>query len=522
MLPYLLPIIPSETISSYSRSVMVFSDSGVLPHSLESEGQKIGGAIMHSVAVSLERFCEVTENKLGAPEYLLVHHTEYPYYAAACSFEASKSLAKRIISGPSLRLHLPRLRSPIELERTPQLFCPICRQAHLDEYCRTGQLTTDVLPLAKVCSLHGETFFEELPSGPKAVLIGRGDEYRRAAKRFAEMSSRLLTLSTPAAVLEFRREMRDQLCASGYLRESGMLRASQLDDAMQRYYSGSSFDIRLRQLATASQRASRSARKLIGAQARSQHPVLVVLLAMFLEDEGASPISVRTSIPQCDFDAWYPVEASSSACGRGHRRRTEYGSRIEQLLAKGFSPKRTAALLHIRVDRVYYQIRRDGLRDALTECRLERDTPKRRQQWLTALDRWHDLPKEGVRGKVPALYRWLYRHDRTWLLQHGTGVRTWKSGSKGHARPYGADAKLASRITAIGHTTRMKAPPRRCTRRVLVVESGLTEGAFQRALRWKRVALAVASAEESRVDYLYRKTRYQLSNNETLTSSLTV
>jgi len=488
---------------------MVFSDSGVLPHSLESEGQKIGGAIMHSVAVSLEHFCAVTENKLGAPEYLLVHHTEYPYYAAACSFEASTSLAKRIISGPSVRIHLPRLRSPIELERTRQLFCPICRRAQLDEFCRTGQLTTDVLPLAQVCSLHGEAFFEDLPSGPKPVLIGRGDEYRRAAKQFAEMSRRLLALTTPAAAMEFRRQMQDQLCASGYLRESGTLRASQLDGAMQRYYKGSSFDIRLRQLATVSQRASRSARKLVGEEARSQHPVLVVLLAMFLENEGVSPNGVRNSTPQSNFAAWHPVQTSPpNACGRRHRRWTEYGSRIERLLARGFSPKRTAVLLHIRVDRVYYQIRRDGLRDALTECRLERDTVKRRQQWLEALDRWHDQTKEGVRRKVPALYRWLYRHDRSWFLQHGTGVRSWKSRGKKHARPYGADAKLASRITAIGHAIRMKTPPKRCTRRVLVVESGLTEAAFQRALHWKRVALAVANAEESRADYLYRKARY--------------
>lgn len=195
--------------------------------------------------------------------------------------------------------------------------------------------------------------------------------------------------------------------------------------------------------------------------------------------------------------------------GRLHRRCTEYGSRIASLLAKGFSPKRTAALLRIRVDRVYYQIRRDGLHDALVESRLERDKAKHREQWLKALQCWEDHTKEAVRRKRPSLYRWLYRHDRPWLLEHGTGVRTWKSVGKCHARPYGADARLASRITAIGRVTRSKIPPRRCTRRVLIIESGLTESAFQRALQWKRVALAVTKVEESQADFIHRKARYK-------------
>lgn len=303
MLPYLLPIIPSETISSYSSAVMVFSGKGMLPHSLSSEGQKIGGAMMHSVVVSMARFCAATEGRLGSPEYLLMNHSEYPYYTVACSIEVAKSLAARIISESSGRLHLPRLRPPIELERTRRLFCPLCREAQLDEFCRTGQLTIHALPLVQACPLHGETLFEDLPDGTtRAVLAARMHQCRRAANRFAGMSSRLLAMSTLSLAQEFRGRIRDKLRASGFLREDGTLRASQLDDAMRRYYCDATFDIRLRQLATVSQRASRTAHNLIGAEVRSQHPVLVVLLAMFLEDEGASLLAserefVRPTMP---------------------------------------------------------------------------------------------------------------------------------------------------------------------------------------------------------------------------------
>ncbi|WP_423748818.1 TnsD family Tn7-like transposition protein [Cupriavidus necator] len=184
---------------------------------------------------------------------------------------------------------------------------------------------------------------------------------------------------------------------------------------------------------------------------------------------------------------------------------TEHRSQIRKLLERDFTPKQVAALLRIRVDRVYYEVRREGeLRLRITELRVARERMKRRRAWTRAIARWPDRTTNYVRKRRPRDYRWLYENDREWLSRHGTGVRTWSSGHKPHARPYGADAMLAGSIVRIGKAVRKKLPPMRCSRRRLVVETGLTEWEFQRALSWKRVAKAFAESVESTAEFRMR------------------
>ncbi len=349
----------------------------------------------------------------------------------------------------------------------------------------------------QVCAEHQESLIDEKRGNGRCELAaGVPGQRLDAARRFARFSRHLLTLTTAEAVEQLRSDIRERMVAAGFLQPDGRLIASQLDAEMGRYYRHSSFDVRLRTLAHDEHRASRAAHKLLSRE-RSQHPVPMILVAMFLGlDESQSDEAFATQHHDLDEGCQSKTELSQDTPHHSART-TEYGSRIRELLKKGYTPKRTASLLGIRVDRVYYQIRRDGLREGMTKLRVERKRAKERLTWVMALQRWPDRTTNYVRGRVPKVYRWLYRNDKDWLSHQGTGVRTWTSGEKSHGRPYGADAVLANRILAIGQSIREKRPERRCSRRCLVIGSGLTEATFGRALHWKRVARAMAQSEES-------------------------
>ena len=499
MTPFIPPITPAETMNSYCADVLVFGESGQKPHRLSSEGPPIGGPVMHSVAIGVRKFCSVTEGILGTPDDLIENHSIYRYHASACSTETQTALWNWLMDSTSSRLHLPRLLAPIELERTPRLYCPVCRKEQLAAYGRSGRLTYHVLPLVQMCAMHKDVpLVDETRPKKGSVLARPSTAYITSARRFAQMSARLLSLAGPEAIAEFRAELRARLVAAGFYRPNGSLRASRLDEAMRSYYEGSAFDVRLRTLATGEQRASHTVHWLLDA-VRTQHPVFVVLLAMLLDgSEIAERFGVRTVVSHECVQISRQEERTEASKPVVHSRWTAYGRRITELLRRGYSPKRVAALLSIPVDRVYHLIRRDGLWGLVNTLRMEGEREKRRHAWLEALKRWPDRSTNFVRNRVPRVYRWLYKNDKDWLLEHGTGVHTWNCAPSSHRRrPYGADAKLASHIIEIGRATCQRIPAVRCSRRLLVIETGLTQSSFEDALRWKRVAEAVTQAEES-------------------------
>lgn len=496
MTPFLPPLIPNETASSYASGVLIIDSAG--PHSLACEGPVIGGPVIHSVAVSLEQLCALTEGCLGTPKLLLVENTLFPYYSSTCDCETREQLARRLIAGPSSRLRLPRLHAPIELERTAHQYCPICREEELRKFGRHGQLTYHVLPLVQTCAKHEDVVLRDDSGERDRRALENPTRVRmNAARLFARTSYQLMQIKTPEAVDMFRDHMRETLLAAGFVRPDGRLSASRLDEAMEAYYRHSAFEGRIKCLASGVQRASRTAHAFLDAR-RSQHPVLVILLAMLLADADASTrfASRHAAADGGPKPTQKPQFLKSTAMPRA--RCTTYGRKIRELLEKGFSPRQTAGLLRIRVDRVYYQIRRDGLREGIRELSLERERTQSRKAWVAALHRWPDRTTNFVRSQVPKVHRWLYRNDGAWLKQNGTGVHTWKCVRKPHGRrPYGADAKLAARILEIGKAARAHSPATRCSSRHLVLKSGLTEQSFRNALRWKRVARAVAETVES-------------------------
>lgn len=494
MTPFLPPLIPNETASSYASHVLMLDTAS--PHSLASEGPMIGGPVIHSVAVSLEKLCALTAGCLGTPQVLLVENTLFPYYSSTCDYETREQLARRLIAGPSSHLRLPRLHAPVELERTGHQYCPVCREEELREFGRFGQLTFHVLPLVQTCGKHDDVLRDDAGGRDRRALEYPSRVRCNAARLFARTSCQLMELKTPEAAAMFRDSLREMLMANSFVRPDGRLYASRLDEAMAAYYSHSAFDGRLKCLASGVQRASRTVHALDSG--RCQHPVLLILLAMLLADADVSTrfASRKGAAGECSKPMNEPQVPKCT--GKPRARCTTYGRKIRELLEKGFSPRQTAGLLHIRVDRVYYQIRRDGLREGITELRLERERPKQRRAWLAALQRWPGRTTNFVRSQVPKVHRWLYRNDGAWLQQNGSGVHTWTCVGKWHGRrPYGADAKLAARILEMGKATRAHTPATRCSRRHLVVNSGLTEQSFRNALRWKHVARAVAEAVES-------------------------
>jgi hypothetical protein len=104
----------------------------------------------------------------------------------------------------------------------------------------------------------------------------------------------------------------------------------------------------------------------------------------------------------------------------GERRKVLHPSMLrsmEKALAKGGSPSSIAKRFGVSLTTVY-RIRRESLPllEAHKRVREQEERRKRRLQWQRAVKSSAGMTVTAIRKRQPALYAWLYRHDKAWLL----------------------------------------------------------------------------------------------------------
>jgi hypothetical protein len=508
--------VPGETLYSLGRHVFV-TEPSLFGHLSQSV---IGGPLLHSVTIPIAQFCMCTSNRYGNPTELRRTRTPINYFSASCSQRLIGRLEQRLENGGDVRYSVPRLGSPVFLQRTPEMRCSECAALVESLFGRDATLLTHVLPLVEVCSLHGLPL---LPgsSQTRADLLSRDAGHRANALTFASLSVSLLTPAEDARPdgNAVRDNIVRMLREASYIDAEG-IHAHQLDVDYTKYFLSAPVDRRLKTLAGQEHRARKTLYACLSPNS-SQHPVLQILLAMFLQETSRDSYAVlhgpfrerikkrRQVVKPCRRErSGAAAVAKAPGCGESpsaRRERTRGGRRIYELLRRNLTPKAVARILGTPVDAIYYYIRHHGLWNEIKTRRLAGLQERYRRHWTELLAHHPELGVTALRKRSPRTYGWLFRNDRDWMHANRKPTPSYSSTAKHHARPYGQDYVVARRVHDVGVAIRRATPPVRCTGARIRRASGITEYAFNEALRWKRVSAAFLTALESRSEYAERR-----------------
>lgn len=236
-------------------------------------------------------------------------------------------------------------------------------------------------------------------------------------------------------------------------------------------------------------------------QRKAVHPLRHLLIQMFLEDHssnpplrpfGSGPWRCRNpladhigdpviTVVQVHRDHGEPVGRFSCRCGYVYSLKVggkptvmSYGPLFEQRLRKcleaGTGLRATARELFVDTKTVVFQMARLGLQPKWAakpegqsrKLNVLKVRSESRVRWMELTAAYPEASKTEIRRLVPALYAWLYRNDREWLV---TNELTRKPQCKGKSRyDWSAiDTKLSGQLVAAADDIRSASPPVRVT-----------------------------------------------------------
>ncbi len=446
------PLHEEETIASYlSRSVALGS----------YQSRQLLGALLGArwrrpdplLPRGLRDLVAVTDQFSGFPSLVEWRsaHTHFQYFSAAASTSRATLLAAQMDSVGLGALRPVKALSVAEWTNLHPRVCPECRQRDVDTWGYGYIRRIDVTHFITRCPTHGvrlsplwsqRTFFHDESSRTVDDSL-----------TFARLSASLLCLAPSSRRLEVLAQAHD-------LAPKTMPRAKRLaslaEHILDRFSAGFE-DAALTSLVTQPEAAHRLAARVISERAQAFHPAIVAIVQM-LHDDGARvhPELKQRARPRerCSPDPTYPrarellsggasvtatakqlgvtvrfVRAVAREIGQPLKRRPKellphLYDRVVEMLTDGIPPKAVAVATNLSLSTIY-RVRQD-----LAEILNQRDA-KRRLVQITAHRRdWKahlasspaTSSRTALRYKARALYAWLYRNDRAWLMESTSAV----------------------------------------------------------------------------------------------------
>ncbi|HWD93552.1 MAG TPA: TnsD family Tn7-like transposition protein [Verrucomicrobiae bacterium] len=117
-----------------------------------------------------------------------------------------------------------------------------------------------------------------------------------------------------------------------------------------------------------------------------------------------------------------------------------------------------------------------------------------------------------LRRKAPALYIWLYRHDRKWMIEHSPACR--RRVPKNNRVDWGnRDAMLVEHVIAVANRIKNQpGRPRRVTVRSIGIEMGIPVVLKTRRMKLPRTKAALAENVESTEQFVLRRIDWTLNS----------
>lgn len=476
------PLHEEETIASYlSRSVALGS----------YQSRQLLGALLGArwrrpdplLPRGLRDLVAVTDQFSGFPSLVEWRsaHTHFQYFSAAASTSRATFLAAQMDSVGLGALRPVKALSAAEWTNLHPRVCPECRQRDVDKWGYGYIRRIDVTHFITRCPTHGvrlsslwsqRTFFH--------------DESTRTVHdsiEFARLSASLLRLPPSSKRLEVLAQARE-------LTPKTMPRAKRLaclaEQIQSRFRAGFE-DAALTSLVTQPDAAHRLAARVLSERAQAFHPAIVAIVQM-LHDDGvrvpserrapsrerhssvdmsprarallSSGVSITATAKRLGITLRL-AKAIARQMGQPVKRRPKElmparYDRVVGMLKAGMPPKTIAAATNLSLSTIY-RVRQDR-----PEMLKERDATRRlvqikahRRDWKAHLATSAATSRTALRYKARALYAWLYRNDRAWLMGSLSAVTSNSRRTNGRRQSHLLDAEVLPQLTTAAQGLRL-------------------------------------------------------------------
>lgn len=477
--------LPDETFFSVASRYHAISGNRLpVQTNLALFGRARGGS-QHDFPSHLKEFAERTEQRLGSAEDIATTHTILPFFLPARSDEEAKAAQDSLINslGGMLKYRLGILTSRFRANH-PLKACPACLEKDVIEHGTPYWHRMHQLPGVWVCPLHATMLHEAtlkssgvmrfgwtLPNTdtlrPVVVEFGGGAAIR-ALIDFARLASHWSKLS-PATV---------NVDALGETYRSVLLSSGRSTDRQDiaRNYCEAIAPLRvvpeLDSLPATAQAALHQINRWIFAPRGNTHPLRHLSFIFWLFRDWQSFWSIYESIAKPQGGADVPAEPSAlvapdhrkaplvelirtgtsaaaaarafgidtvtaiawaTAEGVTTRRRPkalkhEKRAELIKALMMGCGKAEAAAQHAVSIQSVTRLLRSEvGLQQAWDTARLASSRTKARSIWDQTLRAFANEGISAARRHEPATYAWLYRNDRSWLVEACASVESARS-----------------------------------------------------------------------------------------------
>ena len=400
--------------------------------------------------------------------------TLYPYHRAFITPQRDTEIRRLIGYGSGMGLKTLLGRVANRFGANPVLrYCRECALNDLRQFGIAYWHRCHQLPGVLACAVHGSALqvWHDQPSHANrhrliCPSIGIQDIHNQPMRDpmqiwLSKISATCLTSRLPAQDGETRRQLYfDAISESGFSKHNGHIDFISLADAVRNYYSDfDGFEHQFR-LLSSPQTSLAWLRSVVGKPDSAQHPICHLILIRFLFPNFAdyldlrqryarSPIKVSASThstktavsAQVLPDLIYRVELSCTEVAKklkcsvnkvltmrraaglpiAERPKRLTGPIVKEVIAllkKGRDPKEVALSVKLSLPTVY-RIRAStpDLRAKNQSARLRTDKTLYRNIWRVAIRKGSDRGISEARKRIPAVYAWLYRNDRPWLIR---------------------------------------------------------------------------------------------------------
>ncbi len=366
---------PLNTLTGESATSILVSDAAVSDEPatkhLAHLSFRRGGAFLYSVPCRLQTWHRVLGDRYGSPWDILTEHSCFPAFAAGMAPDCAARGVAQLQFGTRSRTVFPRLPALLEPGNRYGLRCAACAAEAMLVIGRQPSFVCHCLPFVSRCAGHGKLLHlaDESSTYEAGMFMPGRLRARHNSELYAACAYALLSAQSPE---DLRANTLAKLTACGYRRAGGRWNISHLTSDWTLVAREGFEDSRLTTVATSDGFPAwllRAAER----EERPMHPAWLALLNWFIARQGES----------CCIAPAKPTvrNAPSRQAGAAYR------------------PSRADIKTH-------------------------------RQQWLAHKAAHPAAGKTALRRGLYAVWAWLYRNDRAWLLGHQPSNATRRGGRR--------------------------------------------------------------------------------------------
>ncbi|ATG21064.1 hypothetical protein CO705_14885 [Ralstonia pickettii] len=367
--------LPLNTLAGESAASILAAEAAVSAEPatkrLANLSFRRGGAFLYSVPCRLQTWHQVLGDLYGSPWDILIEHSCFPAFAAGMSPESAARGVAQLQFGTRSRTVFPRLPALLEPGNRYGLRCAACAVKAMLVIGRQPSFVCHCLPFVTRCPGDGELLHlaDESSTYEAGMFVPGRPGARHNSELYAACAYALLSTQSPE---DLRANTLEKLTDCGYRRAGGRWHIAHLSGDWALVAREGFEDGRLTTVATFEGFPAWLLRAALREE-RPMHPAWLALLNWFIARQGES----------CCIAPAQPAARTTPSRQTG----------------AAYRPSRADIRTH-------------------------------RQQWLAHKAAHPAAGRTALRRGLYAVWAWLYRNDRAWLLCHQPSNATKRGGRR--------------------------------------------------------------------------------------------